>query len=349
MPKKIVMTEYQILLAGPNDVKNDIEIIKSAILDFNNNLKNQRIIFQPKYWQYDVPMDAGMSVQEIINRSIVNDSDIVIAVFGKILGNGTLEEITKSIADKKRTWVFFAEKNFKLDEVHEAVKIKEFKESFKGLFSQYKDETELRYQIRRQLELFLESPPKEQKSMNSENREKPLAIVFGAYGESRLKILRSIEELFPNEFKFIRKYTNKKMSESEYAKINLINNSDEILKCTYRYTYMGDNYGIRKDEINDALNSNQIPILLVCGDIVIKQLANDYSNSMLVYIHCFNEGQEDITNQRIKNRKQGLVKLAAKMFEEGKLDVFLTYDPNDDDDGLSQKLIDKIREHTSKE
>ncbi|MCL2643683.1 MAG: hypothetical protein FWD52_09325 [Candidatus Bathyarchaeota archaeon] len=345
MPAKIEVMEYQVLLAGPNDVKNDIEIIKNTILDFNNNLKNQKIIFQPKYWQYDVPMDAGKPVQEIINGAIVNDSDIVIAVFGKILGNGTLEEITKSIADQKRTWVFFAEKNFKLDEVHEGIKIKEFKDSFNGLFSQYKDETELRGQIQRQLELFLESPPPV--GPPGENKKKPLVLVFGAYGESRLKILKSIEELFPNEFKFIRKYTTKKMSESEYAKTNLIYGPDEIIKCTYRYAYMGDNYGIRKDEINDALNSNQIPIILVCGDIVVK-LSSDYNNSMLAYIHCFNEGQEDITNQRIKNRKQGLVKLAAKMFGDGKLDVFLTYDPNDDD-GLSQNLIDKIREHTLKE
>lgn len=166
MPKSF--SHYSILISCPSDVLKDKQVIQNAVDTVNlENAHYLGLHFDIRHWSKDVLFSHG-TPQDIINNSIVYDSDIVIALFGSKLGtptdkyaSGTIEEIELMIKENKQIFVCFSEKEIIVpgdsdeETLENLIKVKRFKRNYKGLYITYKNDNELKIQIQNQLRLFL--------------------------------------------------------------------------------------------------------------------------------------------------------------------------------------------------
>jgi hypothetical protein len=74
---------YEVLIASPGDVSDERTILGEVIEDWNSsNSRARRISLQALRWELDGVPSFGESPQETLNKQLVKDADILIAVFG---------------------------------------------------------------------------------------------------------------------------------------------------------------------------------------------------------------------------------------------------------------------------
>jgi hypothetical protein len=84
-------TVYEVL-ASPSDVLTERIILTEVIEDWNSaNSRARGISLQALRWELDSVPATGARTQAIINKQLVKDADIVLAVFGARLGTPTGE------------------------------------------------------------------------------------------------------------------------------------------------------------------------------------------------------------------------------------------------------------------
>ena len=147
MPKNI--TQYELLISCPGDVKEEVEIIKEVIHKFNSAFsKTLGIMIQERYWETDSYPESGNKPQEILNKQFVNDCDAVVAIFWTRFGtptdeygSGTEEEIEKMITANKQVFMYFSDAPMPPSQTANGQykKIQQFKEKYKdkGLYWTY--------------------------------------------------------------------------------------------------------------------------------------------------------------------------------------------------------------------
>ncbi len=166
MAKKFI--QYNIVISCPSDMDSSRHLVEQAVNTINEQygeIKNCR--FQVKYWSKDVLFTNG-DPQELINRGIIDDADLVIALFGGKLGSptekaasGTIEEIEEMIKNNKDTIVCFWDKEFVFNtsesaaQIREWTRLQDFKDQYKGLYLTFKSDDELVQRLVNQLRLFL--------------------------------------------------------------------------------------------------------------------------------------------------------------------------------------------------
>ncbi len=166
MAKKF--TQYNVVISCPSDMDSSRHLVEQAVNTINEQygeMKNCR--FQVKYWSKDVLFTNGKP-QELINRGIIDDADLVIALFGGKLGSptekaasGTIEEIEEMVKNHKDTIVCFLDKEFVFNtresdaQIREWVRLQDFKEKYNGLYLSFKSDDELVQRLTNQLKLFL--------------------------------------------------------------------------------------------------------------------------------------------------------------------------------------------------
>jgi hypothetical protein len=110
----------------------------------------------------------GAEPQAIINRRVLSDADILIGIFWTRLGtptpgyaSGTVEEIEEHIGAGKPAMLYFSSAPVVLDSVdpEQYAALKKFKESCRerGIYATYRDLTDFRQQVARQLQIVLNS------------------------------------------------------------------------------------------------------------------------------------------------------------------------------------------------
>lgn len=166
MPTSFI--HYNILLSCPSDMECDKELVAKAVELVNNEYANSlKVHLDLKFWKKDVLFSYG-TPQEIINNSIVNSADIVIALFGAMLSksgehSGTMEEIELMIKRKKQVFVCFSERdiilsgNISEQYLEGLIKVKQFKRSYQGLYISYSNDQQLIDKLVNQLRLYLNS------------------------------------------------------------------------------------------------------------------------------------------------------------------------------------------------
>jgi len=106
----------QVLVSSPSDVTAECATIISAIRDWNSSHSaTLGIILDPVQWQTHTYPESGDRPQAIINRQIVDESDLVVALFGHRIGtatgnaqSGTIEEIERLRDAGKLVLVYFS-------------------------------------------------------------------------------------------------------------------------------------------------------------------------------------------------------------------------------------------------
>ena len=121
------------------------------------------VILLPRHWKSDaVPLVDPNGAQSVINSQLVDDSDIVIAVFDSRLGqatqgavSGTAYEIERTSAAGKPVHVYFSDEPISRSaDPEELLRLKEFRKEMeaKSLLGLYADPTDLGHQVREAIE-----------------------------------------------------------------------------------------------------------------------------------------------------------------------------------------------------
>jgi hypothetical protein len=152
MPKQI--TQYNLLISCPSDVKEELEIIEETIKKFNQSfgaMNNINIVV--KHWSTDSYPEAGGQPQELLNKQFVLDSDLAVAVFWtrfgtptEQYGSGTEEEIEELIKSDKQVFLYFSDRLVPPSEFNseQYQKVADFKSKYEGIYGSFQTSEQLR-------------------------------------------------------------------------------------------------------------------------------------------------------------------------------------------------------------
>jgi hypothetical protein len=153
----------QIMIASPSDVPEERRTIVEAIYSWNNmNARSMGVVLLPVRWETHATPGLGDRGQALINKQCLNDSDIIIAVFGNRLGtptgqfeSGTVEEIHTALELKKEVMIYFPSEKRPLTRAEarsgEIQKVEAYKATVTGLYWEYDDCKHLKEEVIRHL------------------------------------------------------------------------------------------------------------------------------------------------------------------------------------------------------
>ena len=156
-------TAIKVMIASPGDVAAERGVAREVINEWNSiHSEDKSIVLMPVGWESHTSPAMGGRAQEIINTQVLENSDLLVAVFWTRLGtptggspSGTVEEIEKHIRAGKPTMIYFSSAPVRLESVNEEQyhALRDFKESCRqrGLIEQYETIDEFRGKLARQL------------------------------------------------------------------------------------------------------------------------------------------------------------------------------------------------------
>lgn len=160
---------FRILIASPSDVAEEREIAVKTIQEWNDlNSAERQLVLLPLRWETHSAPEYGKRPQEVINRQVVDQCDLLVGAFWTRIGSptgiadsGTLEEIERVAKDGKPVMLYFskADKNPDDIDLDQLKKLREFKKKTfpNALVENYSGPIEFRDKLARQLEIQLRS------------------------------------------------------------------------------------------------------------------------------------------------------------------------------------------------
>jgi hypothetical protein len=157
-----------VMIASPSDVEQERQAARELIHEWNDmNAQDQRIVLLPMGWESHSSPKLGDRPQAIINSQVLNQCDLLVAIFWTCLGtstgefaSGTVEEITKHVADGKTAMVYFSNAQIAPDRFNHVQyeSVKAFREQCKaqGLFHEFSSPAQFRDDFRRHLALTIQ-------------------------------------------------------------------------------------------------------------------------------------------------------------------------------------------------
>jgi hypothetical protein len=156
---------YRILIASPSDVDEEREIVTRAIQEWNDlHSYSRKVALLPLRWETHTAPEYGTRPQEVINRVIVDQCDLLVGIFWTRIGSptgdaesGTLEEIERVARAGKPVMLYFS--RIGIDpgvlDLGQVERLKQFKErtSPNALTESYKSHIEFHDKFAKQLEL----------------------------------------------------------------------------------------------------------------------------------------------------------------------------------------------------
>ena len=115
MSKKLELVK--LTLCGPSDVAKEIDIAKKVIDDWNRlNAEARGLTVKHQHWLSDTYPDASERGQGNVNKLIIDEAQILVAVFWWRIGtptgeaeSGTVEEIRRGIQLGRKVLVYFSD------------------------------------------------------------------------------------------------------------------------------------------------------------------------------------------------------------------------------------------------
>jgi len=133
---------YKVMIGAPSDIKEEITIVEKVLQNWNSmHSEKQKIVLLPLHWSRDSYPSVGSHPQKIINKQVVEKSDLLVCIFGTRLGtptdsfeSGTLEEINEHLKAGKQVMIYFKTSIPNITAIEEAQlsKLNEFKKSIQG-------------------------------------------------------------------------------------------------------------------------------------------------------------------------------------------------------------------------
>ncbi len=154
---------YRVLIASPSDLPDDRQAATEAVHDWNAlHSTAEGIMLQPVKWETHATPEAGVRPQSVINRDLVDPSDILIGMFWTKYGtstgvaeSGTVEEIDRFVKAGKPAMLYFSSRLVDANKIDmdQHQKLKAFKElTYKtALCGSYSDLSELKTKLHKDL------------------------------------------------------------------------------------------------------------------------------------------------------------------------------------------------------
>ena len=156
-------TVLKVMLASPSDVSQEIQIARSVIQEWNVvHAEDRNVVLMAVSWETHSSPEMGDRPQAIINKQVLADCDLLVAVFWTRLGSptgaapsGTVEEIEEHLSANKPALIYFSSAPVRPDSVdnEQYTALLKFKESFRerGLVQDYDDLTDFHDKFGRHL------------------------------------------------------------------------------------------------------------------------------------------------------------------------------------------------------
>ncbi len=152
----------KVMIASPGDVVKERGIIREVIAEWNVvHSEDKGIVLLPVGWETHATPDMGDRPQEIINKQVLKDCDVLVGVFKHRIGSdtgksisGSVEEIEEHIATGKPTMLYFSTEDVPRN--HDASQlqaVKDFEKSLqgKGLYANYDNADDFKAKFQRHL------------------------------------------------------------------------------------------------------------------------------------------------------------------------------------------------------
>jgi hypothetical protein len=145
----------RVLIASPGDTGQARLLLRDVLQEWNSlHAEDSGVMLLPVMWERDATPEMGDRPQGIINRQLVDASDILVGIFWTRLGtptseaeSGTAEEIERFILAGKPVLIYFSQEPVVPNSIDadEYERLNTFRESLKvrGLFDGYSSQEEL--------------------------------------------------------------------------------------------------------------------------------------------------------------------------------------------------------------
>ncbi len=91
---------YQVMIASPNDVDRERQIAAEIVLEWNiANSQRAGVVLLPASWETHAAPRMGDRPQAIINKQVLEASDLLIGVFWTRIGTPTGEAISGTVEE----------------------------------------------------------------------------------------------------------------------------------------------------------------------------------------------------------------------------------------------------------
>jgi hypothetical protein len=158
-------TVFNVMIASPGDVQIERDLARDIVHEWNAiHSPSRGMALMPVGWETHSHPSMEDRAQDVLNKQILKDADLLVAIFWTRIGtptgeavSGSVEEIEKHVAAGKPAMIYFSSAPVRLDSVDEAQykKLKEFKEQIqaqsRGLFETYDTPSNFGEKFRRQL------------------------------------------------------------------------------------------------------------------------------------------------------------------------------------------------------
>jgi len=158
---------YRVVIGSPSDVREERRIIREVVHDWNAaHAATRGIVLLPVGWESDSVPLMGNRPQAILNSQIIQNADLLIAVFWTRMGSptgkapsGTAEEIQELLTAGKPVMVYFSSAPVRPDSVDQTqyAALLEFRRwcESQGLVGSYDSVVEFREKLTRELAVLV--------------------------------------------------------------------------------------------------------------------------------------------------------------------------------------------------
>lgn len=156
-----------VMIASPSDVQTERAIVTEEIHSWNSaHAAARQWILLPIKWETNSSPELGAHPQDILNKQLLNDADILVGIFATRIGtptaefaSGTVEEITRHAAAGKRAMVYFSrvpvdQNSVDQDQLNRVLAFKE-KIGTRCLYAEFHSHEALRTSFRQHLQITL--------------------------------------------------------------------------------------------------------------------------------------------------------------------------------------------------
>jgi hypothetical protein len=189
----------KVMIASPGDVANERRIARDVVHEWNAiHSQDRATVLLPIAWETHAIPSMGERAQEIINKQLVRDTDLLVGVFWTRIGtptgaatSGTVEEVEEHLRAGKPVMLYFSTAPVRPDSVDEEqyCALKEFRESCRqrGLVEEYESIGEFREKLTRQLsQIIIQQFPAQRFKVGMDFGTSNSAVDIGFHGHPAL-------------------------------------------------------------------------------------------------------------------------------------------------------------------
>lgn len=156
------------MIGCPSDVKDEVLIARDIIRNWSEtNAEKDRIVLLPLHWSANSFPEIGAHPQKILDKQLVDRSDLLVCIFASKIGtptdtskSGSIEEIEEHVKCNKPVMLYFRKSiDISVTTPESLKKLIDFKENMKNktLWCEYNDENDFKDLFKQHLQEFLNS------------------------------------------------------------------------------------------------------------------------------------------------------------------------------------------------